>query len=145
MARYSAETFQDPKVVKATCRKAEESQRALLERFDAIVARAQKEGWTVARAKAELAERRRKSGAKRALPCFEQSGKGQNRITVHLDRVRDPAVATAESLEALLAVLRNLVREIESSRARVPGSREETRERVVASGPPAEDVHARAR
>jgi ParB family chromosome partitioning protein len=33
MAAYAAETFQDPDVVKATCRKAEEAQRKLVERF----------------------------------------------------------------------------------------------------------------
>ena len=47
MKRYAPETFQDLKVVKDTCRKAEESQRAVLARFDAVVERAQEEDWTV--------------------------------------------------------------------------------------------------
>jgi ParB family chromosome partitioning protein len=119
MNRYAAETFQDPKVVKATCRKAEESQRAVLERFDAVVARAQKEGWTVAKARSELAEYRRSGrrsrGAKPAT-CFEHAGKGNARLTVHLDRVRDPAVATPEALETLLGVLRDLTGEVEKRR-----------------------------
>ncbi len=117
ITRYAAETFQDPKVVKATCRKAEDSQRAVLERFDVIVARAQKESWTVGKAKAELADRRRKSGVGKGagrLPCFEQAGKGSTRLTIHLDRVRDPASATPEALTDLLSVLRGLVRELES-------------------------------
>lgn len=118
MARYAAETFQDPKVVKATCRKAEESQRAILERFDAIVARAQKESWTVGRAKAELAGWRRKAGGgegEKHLPCFEHGGKGKIRLTVHLDRVRDPA-ATPEAVAEVLQVLRQVLEEIEAKR-----------------------------
>ncbi|ACL64459.1 parB-like partition protein [Anaeromyxobacter dehalogenans 2CP-1] len=59
MTRYAAETFQDPKIVKATCRKAEESERALLSRFDDVVTRAAKERWTVAKTKAEVAALRR--------------------------------------------------------------------------------------
>jgi hypothetical protein len=124
MNRYAAETFQDPKVVKATCRKAEESQRAVLERFDAVVARAQKEGWTVAKARLELAEYRRSGrrarGAKPAT-CFEHAGKGNARLTVHLDRVRDPTVATPEVLETLLGVLRDLTGEVEARRSAARG------------------------
>ncbi len=119
MTRYAAETFQDPKVVKATCRKAEESQQAILGRFDAIVARAQKEGWTVGKAKAELGDRRRRASSERSeklLPCFEQGGKDKARLTVHLDRVRDPTLVTPEELDGLLSVLRDLVREVESVR-----------------------------
>jgi ParB family chromosome partitioning protein len=118
MARYAAETFQDPKVVKATCRKAEESRRAVLARFDAIVARAQKESWTVGKAKAVLGERRRraagsgKTGEDRA--CFEHEGKRGTRLTIHLDRIRDPAAATPEQVATLLSMLRDLMREIES-------------------------------
>jgi hypothetical protein len=41
MTRYAAETFQDPKVVKATCRKADETHRAIVERFDVAVVSAQ--------------------------------------------------------------------------------------------------------
>jgi ParB/RepB/Spo0J family partition protein len=59
MTRYAAETFQDPSIVKATCRKAEESERALLARFDDVVTRATKERWTVAKTKAEVAALRR--------------------------------------------------------------------------------------
>jgi ParB family chromosome partitioning protein len=59
MTRYAAETFQDPNIVKATCRKAEEWERALLARFDDVVTRATKERWTVAKTKAEVAALRR--------------------------------------------------------------------------------------
>ena len=122
MARYAAETFQDPKVVKATCRKAEASQRAVLERFDAIVTRAAKESWTVERAKTELTSLRAREGGHNAkhLPCFEQARKGA-RLTVHLDRMRNPEVATPESLANLLGVLRDLTAEVESRRAAVAG------------------------
>ncbi len=122
MARYAAETFQDPKVVKATCRKAEASQRAVLERFDGIVARAAKETWTVERAKAELTSLRAKAGAQKAthLPCYEQARKG-SRLTVHLDRMRDPELATPESLASLLGVLRDLASEVESRRSAAVG------------------------
>jgi ParB family chromosome partitioning protein len=119
MNRYAGETFQDPKVVKATCRKAEESQRAAVERFDAVVTRAQKEVWTVEKARAELAALRRKAGGKPSIPvpCFEQGGKERTRLTVHLDRVRDPAVATPQALADLLGLLRDLTAEIEARRA----------------------------
>jgi hypothetical protein len=122
MARYAAETYQDPKVVKVTCRKAEESQRAVLGRFDTIVARAQKERWTVGKAKSELGEQRRGAGCGKSathLPCFEHAGKAKSRLTVHLDRVRDSAVATPEAIAELLEVLRKVVHEIEAIR---PGS-----------------------
>lgn len=126
MRRYAAETFQDLQVVKATCREAEESQRALAERFDAVVAKAQREGWTVARAKAELPACRR-SGGKipelRGLPCFEQGGKGNARLTVHLDRLRDPTLGTPEARAELLGVLRSLVAELETGRASFPADR----------------------
>jgi ParB family chromosome partitioning protein len=59
MTRYAAETFQDPDIVKATCRKAEEWERTLLARFDDVVTRATKERWTVAKTKAEVAALRR--------------------------------------------------------------------------------------
>jgi hypothetical protein len=59
MTRYAAQTFQDPHIVKATCRKAEEWERALLARFDDVVTRATKERWTVAKTKAEVAALRR--------------------------------------------------------------------------------------
>jgi ParB family chromosome partitioning protein len=122
MARYAAETFQDPKVVKATCRKAEASQRAVLDRFDAIVTRAANESWTVERAKTELASLRAKDGPRKAkhLPCYEQVRKG-TRLTVHLDRVRNPDLATPESLSSLLSVLRDLTSEVESRRTAAGG------------------------
>jgi ParB family chromosome partitioning protein len=66
MARHAAETFQDPVIVKATCRKAEESERALLAEFDEVVRRAAKERWTVAKTKAEVAALRRVLAAGRA-------------------------------------------------------------------------------
>jgi hypothetical protein len=115
MTRYAAETFQDPKIVKATCRAAEASQRALGERFDEIVARAQRETWTVARAKAEVAAQRQggtraKRGA--APVCFERAGKDDSRVTLHLDRLRGPNVAT-EALQGTLDLLRGLVVELE--------------------------------
>lgn len=59
MAKYAAETFQDLKVVKATCQKAEQAGRKLVERFDAVVARAVREKWTVSRAKSRLRDRSR--------------------------------------------------------------------------------------
>src|SRR5919198_1010553 len=58
IAAYAAETFQDPRIVKSTCRKADDAQRALVERFAAVVERAQKEGWTVAKAREAFRERR---------------------------------------------------------------------------------------
>jgi ParB/RepB/Spo0J family partition protein len=144
MTRYASETFQDPNIVKATCRKAEDSQRAVLERFDAIVARALKESWTVRKAKVELAERRRRVGGGKHLSCFERTGNGQSQITVHLDRVRDPAIAT-ESVAALLTALREIVREIELSRPEASaGPPESQGERMPPSGATAYDVRARS-
>lgn len=127
----------------ATCRKAEEIQRDLLERFDALVARAQKEGWTVARTRAELSERRRKvtrdGPPDGSLPCCERTGKGQNCMVVHLDRMRDPAVGT-DSIAELLAELLALVREIETAHPDVGATKraepaEKAPEPPPASGP----------
>ncbi|BDG08657.1 ParB/RepB/Spo0J family partition protein [Anaeromyxobacter paludicola] len=118
MARYAAETYQDPKVVRATCRKAEEAQKALIEHFEEVVTRAEKEGWSVARARAALADRRRKHTDGKGgggTPCFERTGREKTRLVVHLDRVRDPAVATPEAVAELLTVLRGVVREIEAT------------------------------
>ena len=103
--------------MKATCRKAEESQRAVLERFAALVERAQKQKWTVAKAKALLSDRRRGSDPEpevRPLPLYELGGKGRARLTVHLDRVRDPATASDAARAELLDLLQALTREIES-------------------------------
>ncbi len=75
MTRSAAETFQDPRIVKATCRKAEESQRALLARFDDVVRRAAKERWTVAKTKAEVAALRRAAAdARPRAPSPTQDG-----------------------------------------------------------------------
>jgi ParB family chromosome partitioning protein len=120
MRRYATETFQDPQVVKATCRKAEDSQRALVERFDALVAKVQREGWTVARAKAELPACRRNGGKLpdvTRLPCFERGGKGNARLIVYLDRVREPTLGNPAARAELLGVLRSLVAELETGRA----------------------------
>jgi hypothetical protein len=119
MAKYAVETFQDPKVVKATCRKAEEAQRAVLERFAAVVERAQKQKWTVARAKTLLGESRPGRDVEPEvgrLPLFERAGKGQTRLTIHLDRVRDPALATPDACAELMTVLQALIREIDPVR-----------------------------
>jgi len=116
MTKYAAETFQDPKVVKATCRKAEDAQRAVLERFTTLVERAQEERWTVARAKALLGEARSEGQPEPevgCLPLFERTGKGQARLTVYLDRVRDRSLSTPDAHAELLATLKSLVCEIE--------------------------------
>ena len=116
MAKYAAETFQDPKVVKATCQKAEHAARKLVERFDAVVERARREKWTVSRAKGLLRESGRPSQNEppAAQPLFEQSGRGNAaRLVVHLGRLRDPARAKNESLAELFAVLGPLARDVE--------------------------------
>jgi hypothetical protein len=68
--KYAAEAHQDPKVVKATCRKAEEYQRAVLERFKALVERAQKHDWAVPgprrRSRGEAARRRTRRPPRRS-------------------------------------------------------------------------------
>jgi len=43
-----------------------------------------------------------------------QRGEGGTRLTVYVDRVRDPAIATRAALMRLLTVRRDLVREVES-------------------------------
>jgi ParB family chromosome partitioning protein len=120
MAKYAAESFQDPKVVKATCRKAEEAQQAVLERFAAVVERAQKQKWTVARAKTLLGERRSRAQTEPdlgLLPLFERTGKGKTRLTIYLDRVLDPARATEPSRSELLQLLHAIIREVEPGSA----------------------------
>jgi len=117
MAAYAAETFQDPKVVKVTCLKAEDAQRKLVDRFTAVVERAQKEGWTVARAREALRERRRTARAARMLPCLERAGKDNARVTVHLDRLRAAAGTSPDSIAEALSLLREIVCEIEAAGA----------------------------
>jgi ParB/RepB/Spo0J family partition protein len=113
MVAYAAETYQDPEVVKATCRKADDAQRALVARFDGVVQRAQKEGWTVARARAALADRRRASrGRARPVPCFEQGGPRGTRLVVHLDRLRDPSAASESMRQELGRILRGVLEEL---------------------------------
>lgn len=116
MAKYAAETFQDTKVVKATCQKAEHAARMLVERFDAVVERARREKWTVSRAKTLLRESGRSAPKEPSAvpPLFEQAGKGSSaRLVVHLGRLRDPARAKDESLTDLFAVLGPLARDVE--------------------------------
>ena len=91
MPRYAAETFQDPKIVRETCRKAEQSERALLARFDDVVARAAKERWTVAKTKAEVAATRRDAADTRprtASPTRDAVERGEPYQVV---RKRQPA------------------------------------------------------
>ncbi|GAO01307.1 putative chromosome-partitioning protein ParB [Anaeromyxobacter sp. PSR-1] len=117
MAAFAAETFQDPKAVKATCLKAETAQGKLVDRFAAVVERAQKEGWTVAKAREAHRERRRTARAVRKLPCLERAGKDNARVTVHLDRLRAAAGTSPESIAEALGVLRAIVGEIEAAGA----------------------------
>jgi ParB family chromosome partitioning protein len=118
MGKYAAETFQDPKVVKATCRKAEEFERAVVTRLEAVVERARTQKWTVAKAKAALgsgAREERRGGGRKLL--FERAGVGGARVTIHLERVHDPARARDPSLDELLELLRNLTRDVEAVQA----------------------------
>jgi len=114
MSKYAAETFQDPKVVKATCRKAEELQSAVQERFKAVVDRAQKQKWTVARARAVLAGKGGESEEEGRPVLFEYGGKARARLTVHLDRLRNRALGTREERADLVAVLLGIIGEIHS-------------------------------
>lgn len=115
MTAYAAETFQDPKAVKETCRKAEDAQRALVARFEAVVQRAQKEAWTVARARTALSERRRSSrGRAKPVPCFEQGGPRGTRLVVHLDRLRDPGAASESTRQELGRILRGVLQELDA-------------------------------
>jgi ParB family chromosome partitioning protein len=151
MAKYAAETFQDPKVVKATCQKAEQAGRKLVERFDAVVARAVREKWTVSRAKSRLRDRDRssESGSPGPQPLFERAGKGSDaRLVVHVGRLHDPETAAAPALSELFAVLDPLTRDV----ARLlPGSAVEQSRRVAASPTPEplslwpEDEHERSK
>jgi ParB family chromosome partitioning protein len=115
MAKYAAETFQDPKIVKATCRKAEECEKAVAARFAAVVERARAQKWTVAKAKAALgpSARDRKHTDSRQL-MFERTGKGGALLTIYLDRVRDPEARRPEACAELVTVLQSLLCELES-------------------------------
>jgi len=118
MAAYAAETFQATKIVKTTCRKADDAQQSLVERFGVFVERAQKEGWTVARARAALGERRRSSrGRPKPVPCFEQDGPGGMRLVVHLDRLRDPSRSTESARQELGRILRSVLDELAAAPA----------------------------
>jgi len=115
MAKYAAETFQDPKVVKATCQKAEQAGRKLVERFDAVVAHAVREKWTVSRAKSRLRDRvhSAKADAPVPQPLFERAGKGSDaRLVVHVGRLHDPDKAGAPALSELFAILDPLTRDV---------------------------------
>jgi hypothetical protein len=136
MAKYAAETFQDPKVVKATCKKAEQAGRKLVERFDAVVARAVGEKWTVSRAKSRLRGRERSAEPSVPVPepLFERAGKGSEaRLVVHVGRLHDPDKAAAPALSELLAILDSLTRDV----ARLlPGTAVEQPPREAASATP---------
>lgn len=136
MAKYAAETFQDPKVVKATCQKAEQAGRKLVERFDAVVARAVREKWTVSRAKSRLRDRDRSAepDTPDPQPLFQRAGKGSDaRLVVHVGRLHDPETAGASALSELFAILDPLTRDV----ARLlPGSAVEQSRRVAASPTP---------
>ncbi len=115
MAKYAAETFQDPKVVKATCQKAEHAARKLVERFDAVVERARREKWTVSKAKSRLRDRHRSAepAAPSPEPLFERAGQGGDaRVVVHVGRLHDPGRAKDPSLPELFAILAPLTREV---------------------------------
>ncbi len=133
MVRYAAETFQDPKVVRATCQKAEQAGRKLVERFDAVVARAVREKWTVSRAKNRLRDRDRSAepDAPVPQPLFERTGKGSDaRLVVHVGRLHDPDTAADPAISELFAILDPLTRDV----ARLmPGSAVEQPQRAGAS------------
>lgn len=115
MANFAAETFQDPKVVKATCQKAEQAGRKLVERFDTVVARAVREKWTVSRAKSRLRDRSRsvEPDTTHPQPLFERAGKGSDaRLVVHVGRLHDPETAAAPAISELFAILDPLTRDV---------------------------------
>jgi ParB family chromosome partitioning protein len=153
MAKYAAETFQDPKVVKATCQKADQAGRKLVERFDAVVARAVREKWTVSKAKSRLRDRGRlepdAAETPEPKPLFERAGKGSDaRLVVHVGRLHDPNTAAAPALTELLAILDPLTRDV----ARLlPGSAAAQATRRAASTTPRplslwpEDGHERSK
>ena len=126
MAKYAGETFQDPKVVKTTCRRAEELQSAVQERFKALVDRAQKEKWTVAKARVALAAKDRVREEKGRPPLFEYIGKARQRLTVYLDRMRDPALGSLEDRATLVTVLQSVIQELELKPAATNGAPDAT-------------------
>jgi hypothetical protein len=82
------------------------------------VERAHKEGWTVARARATLGERRSSSrGRAKPVPCFEQGGPGRTRLVVHLDRLRDPSTATDSARDELARILHSVLEELAGAAA----------------------------
>jgi hypothetical protein len=54
-----------------------------------------------------------KAFSKRSV--FWRTGRRQTRLTIHLDRVRDPTLATPAARAELVMMLQGLVREIEQA------------------------------
>jgi ParB family transcriptional regulator, chromosome partitioning protein len=113
---FAEATAQDPKIVRATLKKADDAERSVAIKFSTVVDRAVKRQWTTQKARAALSGR---SGVGADAetgpePLFEYGGKGtQERLTIHLDRVRSPD-ASPESLAELASKLRVLLSEIEA-------------------------------
>jgi ParB/RepB/Spo0J family partition protein len=113
--KYAAENWLDPKMVKATIKTAEKIERAAEEQFERVVKRAVEGGWTVKDARRLLGGSRGKAKEEAGrLPLFERSeAKGRARLTIHLERLKDPEIATSAARGELARVLRSLLADLE--------------------------------
>jgi ParB family chromosome partitioning protein len=107
--------FLDPKMVRATIPSAERRSEEAEAEFATMVERAIREAWTVKDARRRLSRARGGRKAEAALaPLFEHtSAMGKARLTVHLDRLQDPDVATPEACAGLSTILRGVLAMVE--------------------------------
>jgi ParB family chromosome partitioning protein len=114
LTRYAAEHHLDAKVVKADVRTAEKIEGKAQEAFVKLVERAVREGWTAKDARRLLSGRTGRKDTDKVVRLYERSeAKGKARLTVHLERLDDPEVATTEALRELAEVLRELLTRVE--------------------------------
>jgi len=117
-ARYATEHQLDAKIVRADLKRAEKAEGKVAEEFGAMLARAVKEQWTASEARRILKGVRAGHAVEReAQRLFDRSlAKGKARVTVHVDRLDDPEIATPEAREELAGVLRELLAKVERGR-----------------------------
>jgi ParB family chromosome partitioning protein len=123
LTRYATEHHLDAKVVKADVRTAEKIEGKAQEAFAKLVERAVREGWTAKDARRLLSGRSGRKDVVKAIGLYERNDtKGKARLTVHLERLDDPVVATPEALRELAVVLRELLARVEREPVEAPSA-----------------------
>lgn len=118
VTKFAAEQHLDPRQVRADVKTAEKITNKAEEDFATVVSRAVREAWTVKDARRILSAGRGSRKATLDTALYEHStADSRERLTVYSQRLTDPATATPEALDELLAVLRGLLERVERARA----------------------------